>query len=44
LLNKIGCSQLLEGLEVGRLGVIWLEEERSGERVKEEEGRERKPP
>jgi hypothetical protein len=29
-LNKIGWSQLLEGLEVGGFGVTWLEEERPG--------------
>jgi hypothetical protein len=36
-LNKIGYSQLLEGLEVDGLGVTWLEGERLGEKRKKEE-------
>jgi hypothetical protein len=39
--NKIDCSQLLEGLELGGLGVTWLEEERWEKRRRR---RRKKPP
>jgi hypothetical protein len=41
LLNKTDNSNLLEGLEVGRLGVTWLEEERPVGKEKEQEEIER---